>query len=71
MDSVYKVIEIVGTSETSWEEAAKRAVDKAAEHLEDLRVAEVVQLDMKVEDNKVVAYRAKLKVSFKYHENID
>ncbi len=71
MDSVYKVIEIVGTSETSWEDAAKVAVDKAAGHLEDLRVAEVVQLDMKLEENKVVAYRTKLKVSFKYHENID
>ena len=71
MDSVYKVIEIVGTSETSWEDAAKAAVDKAGAHLEDLRVAEVVQLDMKLEENKVVAYRTKLKVSFKYHENID
>jgi len=71
VDSVYKVIEIVGTSETSWEDAAKVAVDKAGAHLEDLRVAEVVQLDMKLEENKVVAYRTKLKVSFKYHEHID
>jgi len=71
VDSVYKVIEIVGTSEASWEEAAKLAVERAAAHLEDLRVAEVVELDMKLEDNKVVAYRAKLKVSFKYHDDID
>jgi dodecin len=71
VDSVYKIIEIVGSSETSWEEAARSAVDKAAAHLEDLRVAEVVELDMKIEDNKVIAYRAKLKVSFKYHDEID
>ncbi len=71
MDSVYKVIEIVGTSETSWENAAKAAVDKAASHLEDLRVAEVVQLDLKMEGNKIAAFRTKLKVSFKYHEEIE
>jgi flavin-binding protein dodecin len=68
VDSVYKVIEIIGTSELSWEDAAKKAVDRAASHLEDLRVAEIAQLDMRIEDNKVVAYRAKVKVSFKYHE---
>ncbi len=67
MDSVYKVIELVGSSETSWEDAARAAVEKAAESLEDLRIAEVEQLDMRLEDDKVVAYRAKLKVSFKYH----
>ena len=65
--SVYKVIELVGTSENSWEEAAKTAVEKAAESLKDLRVAEGTTLDMRIEDNKVVAYRAKVSVSFKYH----
>ena len=65
--SVYKVIELVGTSENSWEEAAKNAVEKAAESLKDLRVAEVTTLDMRIEDNKVVAYRAKVSLSFKYH----
>lgn len=67
MDSVYKVIELIGSSETSWEEAARNALEKAAASLDDLRIAEVEQLDMRVEDNKIVAYRAKLKVSFKYH----
>jgi len=65
-DSVYKIIELVGTSETSWEDAAKNAVEKAGQTLRDLRIAEVVALDMKVDDNKVVAYRARVKVSFKY-----
>ncbi len=65
--SVYKVIELVGTSEISWEEAAKTAVEKASESLKDLRVAEVTTLDMRIEDNKVVAYRAKVSLSFKYH----
>jgi len=65
--SVYKVIELVGTSETSWEDAAKKAVETAAESLKDLRVAEVTTLDMRIDDNKVVAYRAKVSVSFKYH----
>jgi hypothetical protein len=69
-DSVYKVIEVVGTSPTSWEEAAKAAVDKVAAHVQDLRVAEIVELDMKIDDNKVAAYRAKVKVSFKYHEEL-
>ncbi len=67
--SVYKVIEIIGTSTTSWEEAAKTAVEEAAGNLEDLRVAEIVELDMKIEDNKIAAYRAKVKVSFKYHKD--
>ncbi|OPZ46760.1 MAG: hypothetical protein BWY94_00390 [Actinobacteria bacterium ADurb.BinA094] len=67
--SVYKVIEIIGTSDTSWEEAAKSAVEEAADSLDDLRVAEVVQLDMHIVENKVVAYRAKVKVSFKYHKD--
>jgi flavin-binding protein dodecin len=67
-DSVYKVIELVGTSTESWEKAAKAAVDRAATTLRDLRVAEVVQLDMQLDDGKVEAYRAKIKVSFKYEE---
>jgi len=65
-ESVYKVIELIGTSEKSWEEAARSAVERAAKTLRDLRVAEVEQLDMKVENGKVVAYRARVHVSFKY-----
>jgi flavin-binding protein dodecin len=65
-DSVYKVIELVGTSTKSWEDAAKTAVDRAAKSLRDLRVAEVVQLDMVLDNGKVEAYRAKINVSFKY-----
>jgi len=65
-DSVYKVIELVGTSTKSWEDAAKNAVDRAAKSLRDLRVAEVVQLDMVLDNGKVEAYRAKINVSFKY-----
>jgi flavin-binding protein dodecin len=65
-ESVYKVIELVGTSPDSWEKAASAAVAKAAESLRDLRIAEVSQLDMQIEDGKVRAYRAKVKVSFKY-----
>jgi len=65
-DSVYKVIEVVGTSATSWEDAARNAVEKCGQHLRDLRIAEVVNLDMRVEDNKVAAFRARVKVSFKY-----
>ena len=65
-DSVYKIIELVGSSPNSWEEAAKNAVDRASKSLRDLRIAEVSQLDMKVEDGKVTAYRAKVNLSFKY-----
>jgi flavin-binding protein dodecin len=65
-ESVYKVIELVGTSPESWEKAAKAAVDRAAASLRDLRVAEVSTLDMQIKDGKVEAYRAKVKVSFKY-----
>jgi dodecin len=65
-ESVYKVIELVGTSTDSWEKAAKAAVDRAAKSLRDLRVAEVVQQDMVLEGGQVQAYRAKVKVSFKY-----
>jgi len=60
---------VIGTCSTSWEEAAKTAVDTVASHLEDVRVAEVVELDLRLEENKVMAYRAKVKVSFKYHGN--
>ena len=65
-NSVYKVIELVGTSELSWEEAAKNAVETAASSLKNLRIAEVNKLDMKIEDGKVVAYRARVAISFKY-----
>ncbi len=65
-DSVYKVIELVGTSESSWEEAAKNAVEMAGESLKDLSIAEIVDLDMTVEEGRVVAYRAKVNLSFKY-----
>ena len=65
-DSVYKVIELVGSSETSWEEAAKSAVERAGQTLRDLRVAEVNKLDMKVENGKVVAFRVRVNLSFKY-----
>ena len=65
-DSVYKVIELVGTSTKSWENAAVNAIEKAAESLRDLRIAEVVDLDMQLEEGKVVSYRAKVKVSFKF-----
>lgn len=65
-DSVYKLIELVGTSSESWEKAAKAAVETAAKSLKDLRVAEVVELDMHIEEGKVLAYRAKVRLSFKY-----
>ena len=65
-DSIYKVIQLVGSSDTSWEEAAKNAIEKAGQTLRDLRIAEVEKLDMKVENGKVVAYRARVNLSFKY-----
>ena len=65
--SVYKIIEVVGTSSESWEAAAKTAIDTASKSLTDLRVAEVTKLDMKIEDGKVTAYRARVSLSFKYH----
>jgi dodecin len=65
-ESVYKVIELVGTSTDSWEKAAAAAVKQAAKSLRDLRIAEIVQLDLQLADGKVQAYRAKVKVSFKY-----
>jgi flavin-binding protein dodecin len=65
-DSVYKVIQLVGTSPNSWEEAAKNAVETAGGSLRDLRIAEIAQLDMKVENGKVAAFRARVNLSFKY-----
>ena len=65
-ESVYKVIELVGTSTESWEKAASAAIERAAQSLRDLRIAEVAELDMHIENGKVLAYRAKVKVSFKY-----
>jgi flavin-binding protein dodecin len=65
-ESVYKVIELVGTSTESWEKAASAAIKRAAQTLRDLRVAEISQLDMQLKDGKVESYRAKVKVSFKY-----
>jgi flavin-binding protein dodecin len=65
-ESVYKVIELVGTSTESWEKAAAAAVEMAAKSLRDLRIAEVAELDMQLEDGKIRTYRAKVKVSFKY-----
>jgi dodecin len=68
-ESVYKIIELIGTSTESWEKAAAAAVARASGTLRDLRVAEVSELDMQLKDGKVEAYRAKVKVSFKYEEN--
>jgi len=65
-ESVYKVIELVGTSTESWEKAAKAAIDRAGQSVRDLRIAEISQLDMQLEEGEVRAYRAKVKVSFKY-----
>ena len=67
--SVYKIIEVVGTSTESWEKAAQEAIETTSKSLKDLRIAEVVKLDIQMEDGKVKAYRAKLKVSFKYHSD--
>ncbi len=65
-DGIYKVVEVIGTSNTSWEEAARHAVETAASTLRDLRIAEVVKMDMKVDDGKVVAFRTRVLISFKY-----
>jgi len=70
-ESTYKIIELVGSSPNSWEEAAANAVATAAKSLKDLRVAEISELDMKLEDGKVAEYRARVKLSFKYHEEED
>jgi len=65
-DSVYKIVEVVGASDVSWEEAAKNAVETASKSLRDLRIAEVAKLDMRIENGKVSAYRARVSLSFKY-----
>jgi flavin-binding protein dodecin len=65
-DGVYRVIDVIGSSEDSWEDAAKNAVQTASKSLRDLRIAEVTQMDLKVEDGKVVAYRTRMQLSFKY-----
>jgi dodecin len=70
-DSVYKVIELIGTSPDSWERAAANAVAMAAQSLQDLRVAEVIELDMQLEKGQVLAYRTKVRVSFKYQDQAD
>jgi dodecin len=66
-DSIYTIIEVVGTSKTSWEDAAKNAIEAAGKTLEDLRVGEIVKLDTVIENGKIAAYRARVNVSFKYH----
>ena len=65
-DSIYKVVEIIGSSPKSWEEASKKAIETAAKSLRDIRIGEVIAQDLKVENGKVTAYRSKIKVSFKY-----
>ena len=65
-DGVYRVIDVIGTSKTSWEDAAKNAVETASQSVRDLRIAEVAQMDVRVENGKVVAYRTRLQLSFKY-----
>ena len=65
--ALYRVIRLIGSSPNSWEEAAKSALEEAATHLEDLRVAEVEQLDIRMKENKVVEYRARIRASFRYH----
>lgn len=67
-ESVYKIIELVGTSTTSWDAAAKNAVETASKSLNDVRIAEVSKLDLKIEDGKVTAFRARVKLSFKYQK---
>jgi flavin-binding protein dodecin len=64
--SIYKIIEVVGTSKTSWEDAAKNAVETAGKSLEDLRVAEIIKLDMTIDKGKVSSYRSRVNISFKY-----
>jgi flavin-binding protein dodecin len=68
-ESTYKIVELVGSSTVSWEDAAKKAVETAAKTLKDLRIAEIVKLDMAIEDGKVAVYRARLNLSFKYIGN--
>ena len=66
-ESVYKIIELVGTSKMSWEDAAQTAVETASRSLKDLRIAEVVEMDMQIDEGKIVGYRTKIRLSFKYH----
>ena len=66
--STYKIVELVGTSDTSWEEAAKTAVETAGESLKDLRIAEITKLDVTIQDGKIKSYRARINVSFKYQK---
>ena len=68
-DSVYKIIELVGTSPSSWDDAARNAVETASGTLKDLRIAEITKLDLKIENGKVAAYRARVKLSFKYERD--
>jgi len=70
-ESVYKIIELIGTSKESWEKAAAAAVERAGQTLRDLRIAEIQELDMQIADGKVTAYRAKVKVSFKVEREVD
>ena len=67
--STYKIIELVGTSDTSWEEAARIAIETASESLKDLRIAEITRFDVTIDDGKVTSYRVRLNVSFKYHKS--
>jgi flavin-binding protein dodecin len=68
--ALYRVIRLIGSSQDSWEDAAKSALEEAATHLEDLRVAEVEQLDIRIQENKVVEYRARIRASFRYHPEV-
>jgi flavin-binding protein dodecin len=67
-ESVYKIIELVGSSSKSWDDAVAKVIAKASQSLRDLRIAEVEQLDVKIEDGKIAAYRARVKLSFKYEK---
>jgi len=67
-ESIYKIVELVGTSASSWEDAAKNAIDTASKTLKDLRIAEITKLDLRIEDGKVAAYRARVNLSFKYEK---
>jgi flavin-binding protein dodecin len=69
-EHVYKVIEVIGTSPTSWEDAANHAIQQAGKSLKDLRIAEVTKQDVKIEDGKIVAYRTRLSLSFKFHDEL-
>ena len=69
-DSVYRVMEVIGSSPSSWEEAGMNAVEKGGIHREDLRVAEAIEFDMKIDAKQIVAFRTKVKISYKYHEMV-